>query len=119
MSKGRVFLFHWNAAEAEIHAGDLRARGWQVEIEAEDGARGAKAVAESQPDFVVIYHTRLPSHGRATGQYLAQSNTTKSIPIIFVGGEGDALQTTKEQVPGAIYVSEAMLRTRLDEFAGA
>lgn len=81
MSKGRVFLIHWNKLEAEGIAKTLRSWGWDVGFETEDGARGGAAINLSRPDAVVIYHTRLPSHGRATAEYLSQTKSTRSIPL--------------------------------------
>ena len=117
MDKGRIFLFHWHAAEAELHAEQLRDWGWRVDLEAEDGARGSKALIADPPDVIVINHTRLPSHGRATADYLAQQKVTQAIPIVFVGGEYDALQKTRAKLPHALYVSETMLKPQLDELA--
>jgi CheY-like chemotaxis protein len=117
MDKGRIFLFHWNAEEAAYHAEQLREWGWRVEVEAEDGARGSKALIADPPNVILIYHTRLPSHGRATADYLAQHKATQDIPIVFVGGDYDALQKTRAKLPGAIYVSENMLKPQLDEMA--
>jgi len=47
MNKGRVFLFHWNKAEAEGYANGLRKAGWAVDLEWEDGARGGAEVPAS------------------------------------------------------------------------
>lgn len=113
MSKGRLFLIHWNLAEAREYAQRLRAAGWRVESEHEDGARGGKAIIAHPPDAVVIYHTRLPSHGRATAEYLAEAKATRDIPLIFVGGEGEALEKTKAKLPDAIYAREEDLDRHL------
>ena len=106
----RLFLFHWDAAEAAEHARRLRdgagARGWRVDVESADGARGGAAVRASPPDVVVIHLTRLPSHGRETADYLASAKATRHVPIVFVGGAGDALAKTKQRVPGATFVAD-------------
>lgn len=117
MNKGRLFLIHWNLAEAEAYAETLQGWGWDVEFEHEDGARGGKAVKENPPDALVIYHTRLPSHGRATAEYIAQTKATQAIPVIFVGGEGEALEKTKAKLPHAAYIPEADLQKTLDALA--
>lgn len=117
MSKGRIFLFHWNKPEAEGYAGQLEKDGWEVEYEWEDGARGGNNVKQNSPDAVVFYHTRLPSHSRATAEYLAQTKSTRSIPLIFVGGEGEALEKTKKKIPSGIYISEEKLAATLAKFA--
>jgi len=113
MFAGNLFLVHWNKAEAEQYAKSLRAQNWKVEMEFEDGARAAKLIKGNQPDAVVIFHTRLPSHGRATAAYLAETKATRHIPLLIVGGEGEALQKTKTKLPGAIYSSEKDLFSAL------
>lgn len=117
MSKGYIFLFHWNQAEAKDYAQQLEKDGWQVDYEWEDGARGGKKVKENLPDAVVFYHTRLPSHSRATAEYLAQTKSTGAIPLIFVGGDGDALEKTKKKIPVGVYVSEEELTATLAKHA--
>lgn len=117
MAKGRIFLIHWNEAEAEQYAVALRGMGWKVDFEAEDGARGGNAIKLDPPDAVVIYHTRLPSHGRATAEYLAEAKATRATPIIFVGGAGEALEKTKAKLPSAKFIGEDELGTTLAEYA--
>lgn len=50
--KGKLILIHWKALEAEALATPLRRAGWQVDVEAEDGARAGKAIGASPPDAV-------------------------------------------------------------------
>lgn len=119
MSKGRIFLFHWNQNEAKEYAEQLEKEGWDVDYEWEDGARGGNKVKIDPPDVVVFYHTRLPSHSRATAKYLAETKSTRGIPLIFVGGESEALEKTKKKIPGGIFVSEDELVTTLAKFAKA
>ena len=47
--KGRLFLVHWNAAEAAELAAPFEQAGWQVESEAEDGARAGKRILANPP----------------------------------------------------------------------
>lgn len=115
--ENKVFLIHWNAAEAHEYARQLETSGWQVDWEAEDGARAAKRIRESQPDLVVIYLSRLPSHGRETADYLRSLKSTRDIPVTFVGGEGPALEKTKAKLPGATYTSSENLESTLRTFA--
>lgn len=114
MSDKRLLLIHWNSEEAEAYAEALLAQGWRVDVEAEDGARAAKAIKAAPPQAVLIYLTRLPSHGRATAAHLAESKATRTIPIIFVGGEGEALAKTKAALPRASYLSADELAAHLE-----
>ncbi len=115
---GRLFLIHWNEAEAAELAARLRAKGWEVETEAQDGARGGKRIKADQPDAVVIYLTRLPSHGRETADGLRSIKATRHIPIIFVDGKEEAIEKTRAKVPGALFVTSAGLREALASVAG-
>jgi DNA-binding response OmpR family regulator len=111
-----IFLIHWNAAESQEYARQLQEAGWQVDWEAEDGARAAKTVRALQPDLVVIYLTRLPSHGRETADYLRSLKSTRGIPVVFVGGQGQALEKIKAKLPNAVYTSAENLESTLDTF---
>ena len=117
MAKGRVFLFHWNKAEAEEYAEALRKEGWAVDLEWEDGARGGAAVKQNPPDAVVFYLARLPSHSRATAEYLTRTKSTRQIPLIFVGGEGEALEKTRQKIPSGIYVQAEGLTRALGKIS--
>lgn len=119
MSKGRVFLFHWNQSEIEDYASKLRAWGWDVDTEWEDGARGGSAVKQNPPAAVIFDLTHKPSHSRATAEYLAQTKATSGIPLIFVGGEGSALEKTKSRIPNGVFVSQDQLAATLEQFAKA
>ncbi|MBI4235794.1 MAG: hypothetical protein HY688_00345 [Chloroflexi bacterium] len=117
--KGRLFLVHWNAAEAEAHAQALRSDGWEVlGFEAEDGARAVKAIVAALPDVVVVYLHRLPSHGRETAAFLRSTRATCQVPIVFVDGQGEALEKTRVRVPDAVYTTSAGLTAALSRTVG-
>ncbi len=117
--KGRIFLIHWNAVEAEEHARALRARGWGVEIETEDGARAGRRILADLPDAVVVCLTRLPSHGRETAEALRSYKAGRYLPIIFVGGEEKAAAKARSRVPDAVFATWGELMRVLDELAEA
>jgi hypothetical protein len=116
MSKGHLFLFHWNKPEAQTYVDELEKQGWEVDYEWEDGARGGKKVKETPPDAVAFYHMRFPSHTRATAEYFGQAKSTRQIPLVIVGGEGEALEKTRK-IPNGIFISEAELPATLAKFA--
>lgn len=114
MAKGKLFLIHWKDSEIDGLAAPLRAQGWLVDTEAQDGVRAAGIVKADPPDAVVIYLRRLPSHGRETADALASMKATRHVPMIFVDGQGEALEKTKARVPAATYVTADQLGTALD-----
>ena len=107
--KGKLFLIHWNRAEAEERAQRFRADGWDVRYEAEDGSKAYQAVGEFLPDVVVVSLVRLPSHGRVTSEHIRQRKATRAIPIVFVDGDREPLEKTKTAVPDAVYTTSAAL----------
>jgi DNA-binding response OmpR family regulator len=113
--KGRLFLVHWNAPEAEAKAAALRSHGWDVQIEAEDGGRAYQRVTGDPPDAVVIFLTRLPSHGRETGYALRRAPRTRQVPLLFVGGAEEAVARTRGRVPDALFLSEEALHGALED----
>lgn len=108
MGKG-LFLIHWNAVEAEQYTSSLESSGWIVEYEFADGARAGKRIQELQPNLILIYLSRLPSHGRATAQGVRALKATRQIPIIFVDGKDEAVIKTRQLIPEAIFTTSAEL----------
>ena len=114
--KPRAFLIHWKKEELAPKVELLRSLGYTVATEHEDGARAGKVIIQSPPDVIVIYLTRLPSHGSATAEYLAERKSTRHIPIVFVGGEPEKVAKVKEKVPSAIYTNEEKVKVILKQF---
>ncbi len=116
--KGKVFLIHWSALEAEELARPLRKEGWQVLVEAEEGARAYRQIMSAVPDVMVVYLTKLPSHGIGTAYFLRSIMETRHMPIVFVGGEDEVVAKAKDKIPDAQCVrpSElAKILTRLSK----
>jgi DNA-binding response OmpR family regulator len=114
--KGRLFLIHWNPLEAQQHAFDLRSEGWDVDVESTDGARAGCKILKNAPDAVVIYLSRLPSHGCSTAHALRTRKIGRNIPIVFVDGKEEALELTKEKVPDGVYTESDELSNVLGRF---
>lgn len=114
--KGRVFLVHWREAEAEVLAREIRHMGWDVDIESLDGDRAGKRIEKDPPDVVVIYLTRLPSHGREMGHAIKAIKATKNIPLVYVDGNDEAIARTKTIVPDAVYTTTEELDRTLSDF---
>lgn len=114
MSMGRLFLFAWSQAEAEAATSTLTSWGWQVQTEWQDGGRGSAAVKAALPDVLVFFLEHKPSHSRATAEHLANTKATRYIPMVFVGGEGEALDKTRKLFPTAFFASHDDLQATLE-----
>jgi len=112
----KLILIHWNRAEAEALALKFERAGWQVDIEAEDGGRAYQKMKTEPTAVMVIYLTRLPSHGRETAHAVRSLKATRHIPIIFVGGQGEALEKTKGKIPDAVYTTETEVLAALNHY---
>jgi CheY-like chemotaxis protein len=113
----KLFLVHWNQVEAEEYARGFVDSGWEVTIEARDGRRAFESIRSDPPSVVVIYLTRMPSHGRETADAIRSSKSLSDIPIIFVGGQGEPLEKTRQKIPGAIFSSEGELAQLIESFS--
>lgn len=107
----RVQLLHWKAEEADRHLETLRAAGYQVEYHQEFRPALMKSWRESPPDAFVIDLSRLPSQGREIAIALRQSPRTRSVPLVFCGGDPEKVARIKTQLPDAFYGSLANLRS--------
>jgi DNA-binding response OmpR family regulator len=115
--KGKVFLIHWNRQESDILIHMVQAYGWEVTAESEDGSRAGRLIKEREPDVVVIFLSRQPSHGRETGIALRSVKATMDIPIIFVDGTDEINERIKQKVPDAIFSTSEKLKDTLVRFA--
>jgi hypothetical protein len=115
--KGKAFLVHWREAEAEVLAKEIRNMGWNVDIETNDGDRAGKRITNDPPDVVVIYLSRLPSHGRDTGHALSKIKATRDIPLVYVDGNDDAVTRTRTVMPDAVYTTTEQLDRTLSGYS--
>jgi CheY-like chemotaxis protein len=115
---GRLFLIHGDPAEAEKWAAELRAAGWQVEVEALDSARAAKRIASQPPRAVLIDLSRRPSHGRQVAVHLHSRPATASVAPIFVDGDPEKVQAIHSRLQPARFTSRGDLPDLLLRLAG-
>jgi hypothetical protein len=100
----RVVLIHWNDEEARPRLERLRKLGFEVEWIAPRGGRGLQPYIQNPPGAFLIDLTRIPSHGRAIGAFLRQRKATRGVPIVYMGGEPEKVERTRELLPDAIYL---------------
>jgi plasmid stabilization system protein ParE len=101
----RIRLFHWNAQETEAFIEALRAAGHQVAYDEKIGPGLFPKIRASPPDAFVIALTRLPSQGREVAAFLRGSKATRPIPIVFVDGAPEKVESIRRQIPDAAYTS--------------
>lgn len=108
-----IFLIHWDTTEAPDRADRVRGMGYSVRMESEDGARAGREILARLPAVVVIDLSRLPSHGRATAEGLRSYKAGRDIPIVFLPGEPDKMESVKLAVPDAEWSTWEELSTTL------
>lgn len=111
----RVFLFEWDEAAAEQRAEALRAAGFEVEVESEDGARGGRAVLNQPPDLILFSLEKRPSHSRATAEGIRGYKAGRRIPMLFIGGAAADVEKTRGRVVGAMFTAPELLLHRLSK----
>lgn len=104
----RVVLVHWNTAEAEDRARELRRSDLDVVIHSDPRAH-PRAVAASSPDAVIIDLARIPSQGRELGAWLRRNASTRCTPIVFVEGDPEKTARVRTLLPDATFVPSSDL----------
>ncbi|HTQ54078.1 MAG TPA: hypothetical protein VMI94_06425 [Bryobacteraceae bacterium] len=107
----RVRLIHWKAAEAAPLIAALRGAGYEVDYDEQLQGDAFRRIRQSPPDVFVIDLSRLPSHGREVAVFLRGHQTTRGVPMVFVGGEPEKVRRIRELLPDAVYASAATVRS--------
>jgi hypothetical protein len=100
----QVRLLHWNAKEAEERAQQLHSAGYEVPCGPFD-RDALRALREHAPSAVVIDLSRLPSQGRDIALGLRKHKSTRHVPLVFVEGAPEKLESLKELLPDAVYTT--------------
>ncbi len=101
----RVRLFHWKAVEAASLIQSLTRSGHSVEYEENFSREAARSLKEYPPDAVAIDLTRLPSQGREVATYLRGLKATRAIPLVFVDGIAEKVESIRTLIPDAVFTS--------------
>jgi DNA-binding NarL/FixJ family response regulator len=112
----RAFLVHWNKEEALEKVKPLRVAGWTVVYEHGSGEVAFKDIKAKPPEVVIIYLSRLPSHGSRVAEVLKQTKATRDLPIIFVDGEPEKVAKVRAKVPDGIFITSAELMNTIKKF---
>jgi DNA-binding response OmpR family regulator len=112
----RLFLFEWDKTSANARVKVLRAAGWTVSVETEDGARGGSKVLKQPPDVIVFDLAKRPSHSRETASGIRGYKAGRSLPMVFVDGTGDDVAKTEARVSAALFTTSTKLLSVLNRF---
>jgi CheY-like chemotaxis protein len=108
-----VRLIHWNEDEGLERREQLEAFGFDAAFDFGDGVFAMRLVRASPPDAVVIDLSRMPSHGREVAHGLRSSKATRHVPIVFVGGEAEKVERTRQLLPDAVYTTWGRIKSAL------
>ena len=100
-----IRLIHWNVEEAKARAEYFGASKFKVDCSLPSGQTFLRNIAEKPPAAVVIDLSRLPSQGRDLAVMLRTRKNTRSIPIVFVGGNPEKVKKIRGLLPDATYTS--------------
>jgi len=111
----RIWLVHWNAREAAEYAAVLCNAGHDVTAFSDQRAgKDLQRVRDDPPDAFILVLDRLPSHGRAVGQWLRETKATRHVPLVFLGGEPTKVARIHALLPDATYTSWTRLEVDLE-----
>ncbi|GMR23099.1 MAG: hypothetical protein BMS9Abin37_1499 [Acidobacteriota bacterium] len=101
----RVKLVHWNKEEAEKRAKNLGDVAVEIVCDARSAGYLLRDLKRRPPAAVVVDLSRIPSQGRDLALALRESKATRSIPIVFVGGEREKVERIQKLLPDATYAN--------------
>lgn len=96
----RLRLYHWNAAEGEARAAELRGFGYEATL---CSAFDPSCLRAEPPDAVVIDLRRSPSQGREVGATLRRRKAMRAVPLVFVEGDPEKTARVRSLLPDAVY----------------
>jgi CheY-like chemotaxis protein len=108
-----IRLIHWNEDEGLERQQQLEALGFDAAFDFGDGVFAMRLVRSNPPDAVVIDLSRMPSHGREVAHTLRSAKGTRHLPIVFVDGEPDKVERTRQLLPDAAYTTWGRIKTAL------
>ncbi len=109
-----VRLVHWDEHEGLERQQQLEALDFDAAFDSGDGIMVVlRAIKSSPPDAVVIDLSRIPSHGREVAYSLRATKATRHVPLVFVGGEPEKLEKTRQLIPDATYTTWGRIKAAL------
>lgn len=110
----RVHLVHWDPVDARDRVAALTALGHEPDYLPDvSGTPLMRALRASAADLFILDLSRRPSHAREIAMALRSSPATRHRPLVFAGGEPEAVARMRELVPDAVYTTWGRMRTAL------
>jgi CheY-like chemotaxis protein len=113
--KKSVRLVHFNEDEGLERRAQLEALGFDAAFDFGDSLFVTRQIKANPPDAVLIDLSRVPSQGREVAQSLRSSKATRHIPIVFVDGEPEKVEKTRQFIPDATFTTWARIKTALSQ----
>lgn len=98
-----ILLVHWNEKEAKERSRALKTLGHKTRLLCDSEKPNLLVIRESPPELFLIDLARLPSHGREIAGYFRRSKSTRSVPILFVGGDSERIASARKLIPDATF----------------
>ena len=108
-----VRLVHWNESEGLERQKQIEALGFEALFDFGDGLFMARQIKASPPDAVVIDLSRVPSHGREVAHSVRATKATRHVPIVFVDGEPEKVEKTRQFIPDATFTTWGRMKSAL------
>jgi CheY-like chemotaxis protein len=108
-----IRLVHWNEDEGLERQAQLEALGFEAAFDFGDSLFVSRRIKANPPDAVVIDLSRIPSHGREVAHSMRATKATRHLPIVFVGGEPEKVEKTRQFVPDAMFTTWGGIKTAL------
>ena len=100
-----VRLAAWREEEGRARAGELEGLGFDVDFEPLDPGGILKAVKENPPKALVIDLSRSPAAGRDVGVAVRVRASTRSVALVFAGGDREKVEKVRAVLPDAEFGS--------------
>ena len=95
----QIKLIHWKAEEVISREKLINGAGYQVDSQIELGSKILTQLSSNPPAAIVIDLSRLPSQGRDFALMVRKRQGTRTIPLVFVGGDDDKVEQIKKLIP--------------------
>jgi CheY-like chemotaxis protein len=108
-----VRLIHFDEDQGLERRKQLEALGFEVAFDFGDSLFVSRQIKAHPPDGVVIDLSRLPSSGREVAHSVRATKATRHLPIVFVDGDPEKVEKTRQFIPDATFTTWGRIKTAL------